>query len=450
MTIDPEILVKRSREYGLEELEIYTLSSRTLQLEISNNKISEMVTSINKVIAIRGSIGKRVGSIVLNDSALNPETILSKLAKITKANPEDENWPGFPSEKGPVTNTLCYDKEIGDIDESIIPGYLHGFINKAIDVAMKNGAERAKVVEGAWTLGVSELMIINSNGLHRTTKCSSNTFNMTVSVETTSGEADKSMWLANRRLDIDEIEQLIEEETSRATLFIGAKPVESGKYDILFTPETAGMLISTLLIPAISALNILENRSPLKDKINKEVFSTDVNIVDDPSLPFEIGSRGFDDEGIGTRNKTIIDKGVFKQPLHSYYTARKANADPTGNGFRSSPGSQPIPYITNMILRERGGGLDDFARDVKKGIVIYEMIGYWMSNPVNGIVKATVTHGLLIENGEVVRPVKGVVITGNIYDWLTLNLAAIGGDLVIKAGVGSPTLWIRDVDIGGE
>jgi PmbA protein len=94
--------------------------------------------------------------------------------------------------------------------------------------------------------------------------------------------------------------------------------------------------------------------------------------------------------------------------------------------------------------------VDEYIRDMKKGLIVFEVIGQWMSDPVTGGVKATVTHGLLIENGEVLKPVKGLVVSGNIYDWLSVNLVEIGEDVEIIGNNVVPSLWVKNVRVAGK
>mgnify|MGYP001626257640 CR=1 FL=1 len=73
-----------------------------------------------------------------------------------------------------------------------------------------------------------------------------------------------------------------------------------------------------------------------------------------------------------------------------------------------------------------------------------------MSDFVTGTAKATITHGLLVEGGRVVRPVKGVVIGGNVYEWLSSNLVGVGKDVVVYSNFAAPSIWIRGAKVAGQ
>jgi PmbA protein len=82
--------------------------------------------------------------------------------------------------------------------------------------------------------------------------------------------------------------------------------------------------------------------------------------------------------------------------------------------------------------------------------VVYEVIRHWMSDPFTGSIKATVTHGVLVENGAPAKPVKGVVLGDNVYDWLSKSLVEVGSDIEVHGNIASPTIWVREVKVAGK
>jgi PmbA protein len=233
-------------------------------------------------------------------------------------------------------------------------------------------------------------------------------------------------------------------------MFGGARKIENGEYDLILMPQAAVGIIASTLIPAFSALNILEGRSPLRGKLESKVLAEELGISDNPELPLEIGSRRFDDEGMPTSSKVLIKDGVLKQVLHNYYTSSRMKLENVGNGFKRNPSSPTTPYPTNFFVHPGEVKLEDLQREVKKALIVYETIGQWMSNPFNGDVKATVTHALLVENGEVKGPVKGVLVTGNIYEWLGSKLNGLGRETFASEGIVAPGVWVEKVKVATE
>lgn len=57
--------------------------------------------------------------------------------------------------------------------------------------------------------------------------------------------------------------------------------------------------------------------------------------MDDGTLDFAVQSTPYDDEGVPTTKKFLVEKGVVKGFLYDLKTAAQAKAQPTGNGFKA-------------------------------------------------------------------------------------------------------------------
>lgn len=445
-----EELVKKTITRGFEEAEIYAVHSVTRWFSIASDKIIDSVVSEDYNIGVRGVLGKRVGSVRTNTLNTNVDKLLEKLYSATKSSPEDPYWSGFPVDVRDINPVTCYDEKTAKISEEELIEVLKYTMDTLKEPSLRRGAERASVVEGALSLRENEIAVVNSHGVERSVKCSDVMLWLMLSVTKNGASADKTFTYGKRGLFIKELEEKALREGELVLSFLNASPMESGNYDVVLVPEVTGDIVMYSLAPAFSALNILENRSPLRGKLREAVFSDTLTVLDDPSVDTATGTRPFDDEGIATTTKPVVEKGVFKTMLHSHYTARRMNTISTGNGFRQHPAAQPIPQFTNLVVKPGQGSLEDFMHNIARGLVVYEVIGYWMSDPVTGSVKATVTHGLLIERGTVVKPVKGVVIGGNIYEWLSKGLVEVGKDIEIIGSTVTPSLWIKGVSVAGK
>lgn len=442
--------VSKALSRGLDEVEVYTVKTRTISYTIAKDRIAEGSVGESKSIGITGVVDKRLGSIHVNAEEYELEKVLDKLVSIARSSPQDPRWSGFPSEVRKPSEALCLDKNIEPMDEERFADLIEALVNSFKEPVLNKGVEKAEVTEGSFVAQLEDISVLNSNGLEAHSRCTRVSIWLTLSVEKSGYSSDKSFAYVKRKLDSAELMKLANEEGEKALLFFNSTPIESGSYDVILTPEVASLILSYALIPAFSALDFMERRSPLAGKLGQEVLSPQVTLIDNPLLPLETFTRPFDDEGVGTTVKTLVEKGVARNLLHNYYTASFFQTEPGGNGFRSSPGSRPLPRRTNVILEPGKGDPYEFSKDVRSGLIVYEVIGYWMSNPYTGNTKATVTHGLLVKNGEVVKPVKGVVIAGNVYEWLGGKLVAIGSDEVCYQGILTPSIWIRGVNVAGE
>ena len=445
-----EKIIKRGVERGLSEVEVYVVERSKRSFMVLSEKISEVVYRESVHIGVRGALGRRVSGVYINTIQFSVDEILNKLLSAIKSTPEDPYWSGFPPLIGTLRSVKTFDEKIITMSEEEYIELLKYTMEKFKQPALARGVEKAIITEGGLEAEKTRVTVMNSQGVERTVDLSNLHVGFSLSIEKSGLQADKSVFYSKSILNERELEEVLLEEGERALLFLGSKPIESGIYDVILEPLVTGAILTYSLAEAFSALEIIEGRSPLRGKEGNSVFSDKITIIDDPYLEGALGTRPFDDEGITTSNKPVVEKGVFKNTLHSYYTARRTASTPTGNGFRRSPAAQPTPKFTNLVLKPGSGSLEEFTRDLRRGLVVYEIIGYWMSDYTTGNVKATVTHGLLVENGVITRPVKGVVLGGNIYEWISRNIIEVGEDVKVVGDMATPSLWISNVRIGGE
>ncbi|MEM4552420.1 MAG: TldD/PmbA family protein [Thermosphaera sp.] len=448
--MDWERLINTGLSKGLEGIEIYLLESEETSIAISNDKVKEAFSSNSISMGVRGTIGKKTGIVSINDVTLSEDIIVDRLLSIVKASMEDPHWSGFPPPASGFKTTLCRDEKIITMDYEEKLSVIKDLISVVKDEALRNGAERALVAEGVFRFGIQKITVVSSEGVFKHDECTLIDAYLVAKSMMPEGESDKSFWIANRRFDYRELEGLGAETGRLSTMFSRSVRIDDGEYELIITPPVANAITSYALVPAFSALNVVEGRSPLKGKIGKSVFSENITIIDDPTIPLEIGSRVFDDEGLPTSTKFLVENGVVKTLLHNYYTFKRVGNGVYGNGFRRSPSAPPSPSPTNLVLKPGNTSLDELIMEVDKGIIVYETIGYWMSNPYNGDVKATATHALVVRKGEVTGSAKGILVTGNIYQWLGSLLKGLSRETFASAGVITPGLWVEKVRIASE
>jgi len=444
-------IVSRARDKGFSDLEFYGKWVREIRVEVSRNSIKAVLDRSTIVFGVLGAVGKRIGSVGSEDVAVDVDALLDKLYSIAKSSREDADWRGFAKGYGRGVEASIYDKKVEELEPDTAVEITLDGVKVAVDAARRRGAEEAVVTEGGYTAITGGIFVANLNGEEQYVELTSSGIGFEIKSRKSGEESSYYAFYESRRLDTEGIIKECERGGEYSVLFLGAKPVESGEYAILLDPYMTALFISTALAPAFSALEVQENRSPLKGRIGEKVLSEAVDVYDDPGIDWGLGSRPFDDEGIATSRKPLVERGVLKTFLYNYYTAARENRASTGNGFRRAPSTPTRPFITNMVVQVRGitASEDEMVREMKRGIVVHGMIGYWMSNYVNGSTQATISHGLLVEGGEVKRAVKGVVLGGNIYEWLGKNLVYAGRDVKYVMNVYAPAIMFEKGRIAG-
>jgi len=201
-------------------------------------------------------------------------------------------------------------------------------------------------------------------------------------------------------------------------------PIGSGKMPVIFTPKAALVLI----LPIISGLNgkmVLKKISPLTSQKNKKLWSDLLTFYSDGTIDFASGSAPFDDEGVEMKRVPLVEKGEIKNFYYDLQTAGMAGVESTGNGLRAGLQSEPVPGISNLVMREGEVSFKEMIKDIKEGIVIDQVLGLGLGNIISGAFSNNVQLGYKIEKGKIVGRVKDVMIAGNAIEELK-NIVALG------------------------
>ena len=197
---------------------------------------------------------------------------------------------------------------------------------------------------------------------------------------------------------------------------LGARPIKTGQYPILFEAPLASGLIGTL-ISAISGGNLYRKSSFLLDSLGQTVASPLLQIDENPFVLKGAASSAFDSEGVACRPRTLVENGVLQGYLLGSYSARKLGMQSTGNAGGAH----------NIVVRSTGHSLAQLLQTMGTGLLVTELLGHGM-NMVTGDYSRGAA-GYWVENGVIVHPVEEITIASNMKDILK-NIVAIGNDVI--------------------
>ena len=132
-------------------------------------------------------------------------------------------------------------------------------------------------------------------------------------------------------------------------------------------------------------------------------------------------------------------------PASAAATAAREGLASNGCGYRDSFSGLPGPGPSNMFLAPGALSRDALLADTKDGLLVLEVLGTHMVDPVSGEFSVGVS-GLEISKGEVGRPFKGAMLAGNLLDLLS-RVDAVADDLVFHGGVGAPTFRVAEMNV---
>ena len=305
-------------------------------------------------------------------------------------------------------------------------------------VELPSGGKKFRIVseEGEYSDSIYDTVLMDTNGVCCRHSETSFDYGVEITVES-GGEKYSGYWweASSQRAGLDS-SGCGRKALERAVGQIGSAPAPGGRYTAVIDAETASKLVSPLL-RALSAYSIQQHNSFLMDSLGQQRFPAGLTIVDAPRIPGQTCSKYFDSEGVATADAPIVEQGVVKQYFVNTYMANKMQTAPTVEDA-TRPKLLPWPRA----------GLDRAAilAQCGSGILVTDFNG-GNSNPVSGDFSYGI-EGYLFEQGRIVRPVSGMLMTGNFLKlWSRLLFA--GDDARPCQSKLIPTLAFAEVDFSG-
>ena len=226
----------------------------------------------------------------------------------------------------------------------------------------------------------------------------------------------------------------------RALSRLGAKTIPTQRCPVLFeAPLAAGLLGA--YVQATSGGALYRQSSFLLDCLGQAVFPQHIDVLEEPHAPRLTGSAPFDDEGVRTRSRRVVDAGVVQGYFLSTYSARKLGMKTTGN----AGGSHHLQLKSR--LTRPGDDLPMMLKKMGTGLLVTDLMGQGV-NYVNGDYSRG-AFGYWVENGVIVHPVEEITIAGNLKDMFA-QIVAIGSDTIIRGTKETGSILIENMTVGGR
>jgi len=223
----------------------------------------------------------------------------------------------------------------------------------------------------------------------------------------------------------------------RAAARLGARGIATRTAPVLFPAEVARGLFGHF-IGAISGGALYRRASFLLDKLGEPVFAPGVTARQMPFIPRAAGSSAYDQEGVATRERLLLDRGVLGGYLLGSYSARKLGLASTGNAGG----------VYNLVVESTfAGGLEALAREMGEGLIVTDLMGQGVNNVTGDYSRGA--SGFWVENGVVAFPVQEVTVAGNLAA-IFRGIRAIGDDVDTRGGVRCGSVLVEAMTVAGE
>lgn len=442
-----EKLFSRARDFNFDKYEVYYGKSEALNMSSSRGEIERYGLSSHRGISFRGIYKGKMG--YSYTEKLDEESIEALLLNARECAKfiESEEEEFIFSERAKYKEVNAYDCNIDSLSEELQK-------EEVIRLSLEPSKINEEIIKTEYTRfnkALLERCISNSEGVDLKEK--KTLFSASLSPVIKEGEnmiIDGDSLVSTRLKDID-MDKLIHKAIKNTLRKRGAHSLKSGKYKVIIDGEVMASLLRVMEDNFLGHV-ALENRTLLKDKLGEKIASYKLTLLDDPFLEGGILSTAFDDEGVPTRCKNIIENGIFKGFLHSLKTSKKSGVSPTGNGFKASFKSPVKVSPTNLYIKNGDKSFEELLDLVKEGLYITSLTGLHAgAKAVTGDFSLA-AEGIFIKDGKLSRAVKHITVAGNFFELLN-NIEEIGNDLEesgIKSGYGSPSIFIRELSVAGE
>jgi PmbA protein len=190
----------------------------------------------------------------------------------------------------------------------------------------------------------------------------------------------------------------------------------SGSLPVVFAPEALSVLLQPIRV-GVTGRAMLAGSSPLRNMGGGQAFSSAVTLLDRPRMELAAGSAPFDAEGVATRDKTLVDEGIFRGFVFDLATASTAGTESTGNAGRNYD-SPPSPVVTNLEMKPGVLDMDGLLRRAEGGCLVSSFQG-GNSDATTGDFTLDAGAAFSIRDGSPAERLRRLTVSGNAYSLLS-------------------------------
>jgi PmbA protein len=242
------------------------------------------------------------------------------------------------------------------------------------------------------------------------------------------------------------IARACEEFAATALGNLGAGAAESYRGRVLFSPSALLSVFVSPLVSASSAIAVQRGRSAFAGKIGERVAAPGVHVVDDPRDAALSGAGGFDREGTPALRFTLVEDGVLRGYLYNGYAARVDGVYSTGHakgGARSVPGLGP--HALSVGAGPRGKSRRELLCELGRGLFVQRFSG--TVDPASGDFSGVAKSARWVEGGEIVRPVRETLLSGNAFELLRTSVVLSRDVEVVNGSARAPYALVDGVSV---
>jgi len=419
---------------GANESIVSIYNSRDIEIEYRDKRIEKLQESTQSGLNLQVYAGHKYSSHSTNDLRKDSLTkFIEEAVAGTKYLTEDQ----FRSLVDPkyYPKDLAMDLKLRDESYEKIDSADRVKLASEIEQAAMAVSDQIISTTSGYSDSYYETTRVHSNGFTGENKGTSFSAGAEVTVKDKDGGRPEDYCYVSTRFknEIPSPEYLGKEAARRALRKIGQKKIESGKYEMLVENRASARLLG-VFSGAMTARSIQQKSSFLDGMLGKKIASEKLTVIDDPFIVKGLGSRLYDGDGIAAKKRVMIEKGVLKNYFVDNYYGKKLGWEPT----TASP--------ANIVLEYGSKSFDQLLKEISKGILVTGFLG-GNSNSTTGDFSFGLI-GMLVENGEIIKPVNEMNISGNGKE-VWNQLVELGNDPYLYSSYRVPSMLFEGIQFSG-
>lgn len=409
-----EYILKKTSQSGVDQADVVASEGKETSLEMFESRVKSLDISSSRGLGIRLFKQNRPGFAFTEDLS---ENSLNQMLKDALAHTEitDEVQLTLPAnEPLPAIDLKQHNPELEQTGVDLLKKISLELETKA--KAIDERVSNVPYLGAGFSSGRS--ILANTNGIFYSRNKSSIDAGLGVMAATRKNpQAQKLGYYvkSGRSHDIFDTSQMAQTAVERATELLSARPVESGKYPVVFSNRVAPMVFS-LFSSVFYADSVQKGMSRLKGRMGEQIGSEKVNLRCLPHRDDLPGSRLFDSEGVLTSDLDVIENGRLNHFLYNLEAAAKEKVSSTGHGSRGYSGKASTGFH-NMVVDTGSLKLDELLKAYDRMLYIVKLEGASGCSAVSGEISIG-AQGFLMESAEKVHAVDGITLSTNFFDLL--------------------------------
>ncbi len=249
-------------------------------------------------------------------------------------------------------------------------------------------------------------------------------------------ERDYWYTVARAPEDLEEPESVGREAAIRAVRRLGARRLTTREAPVVFAAEIATGLMGHF-VGAIHGGRLYRKASFLVDSLGQTLFPDWMYMEEQPHLPRGLGSAPFDNQGVATAPRVLVEAGALQGYVLDSYSACRLGMETTGNAGG----------IHNLVVRAGDEDLAGLLARMDTGLLVTEVMGQGI-NYVTGDYSRGAA-GFWVEGGEVQFPVHEITIAGNLRE-MYAGILGVGRDVDRRGAIQTGSILVGNLTIAGE